>query len=139
MPPRDGGKKVKLFKEFRDFITRGNLVDLAVAFIVATAFGLIVKAMVDSVLMPLIAAIVGKPTFDQLTVTINGAVIPYGTFITAVVNFLLVAAAVFFFIVKPYNMWRSRRAKAEEAAAPAPAEEIVLLREIRDRLTVTGP
>lgn len=130
---------MKLFKEFRDFITRGNLVDLAVAFIVATAFGLIVKAMVDSVLMPLIAAIVGKPTFDQLTVTINGAVIPYGTFITAVVNFLLVAAAVFFFIVKPYNMWRSRRAKAEEAAAPAPAEEIVLLREIRDRLTVTGP
>jgi large conductance mechanosensitive channel len=134
-------EKVKLFKEFRDFITRGNLIDLAVAFIIAAAFGAIVTALVDKVLMPLIAAIAGKPNFDALTVTVHNAVIPYGTFITAVVNFLLIAAAVFFFIVKPYNMWRARQAQGKEAAPAAPAEppeEIVLLRQIRDRLTVTN-
>jgi large conductance mechanosensitive channel len=68
-------------------------------------------------------------------------VIPYGSFLTALVTFLLVAAAVFFFVVKPYNMYRARRAKAEEAApaaAPEPAEEIVLLRQIRDQLTITN-
>jgi large conductance mechanosensitive channel len=72
---------------------------------------------------------------------VNGAVIPYGSFLTVLVNFLLVAAAVFFFLVKPYNMWRNRRAKAEAAAPepPAqPAEEVVLLREIRDSLRITG-
>jgi large conductance mechanosensitive channel len=134
-------EKVKLFKEFRDFITRGNLIDLAVAFIIAAAFGAIVTALVDKVLMPLIAAIAGQPNFDALTVTVHNAVIPYGTFITAVVNFLLIAAAVFFFIVKPYNMWRARQDKAKEVSPAAPAEppeEIVLLRQIRDQLTVTN-
>ncbi|HSQ36744.1 MAG TPA: MscL family protein, partial [Acidimicrobiia bacterium] len=89
---------------------------------------------VDFVIMPLISAIVGKPSFDDLVWTLNDAVIPYGMFITALVTFVLIAAAVFFFIVRPYNAWRERKAKAEEAAPAAPAEEIVLLREIRDRL-----
>jgi len=132
---------VKILKEFKDFITKGNLIDLAVAFIIAAAFGAVIKAFVDFLIMPFIAAIFGQPSFDGLTFTVNDAVIPYGSFLTALVTFLLVAAAVFFFIVKPYNMYRARKAKAEEgapAAAPEPAEEILLLRQIRDQLTITN-
>lgn len=126
---------MKILKEFKDFITRGNLIELAVAFIIAAAFGAVITALVGNIIMPLIAAIFGQPSFDQLTATVNDAVIPYGTFLTALVNFLLIAAAVFFFIVKPYNMWKARAAQAAEAAPAEPAEEIVLLREIRDRLS----
>jgi large conductance mechanosensitive channel len=132
---------VKILKEFKEFITKGNLIDLAVAFIIAGAFAAVVGGLVNFLIMPLIAAIVGKPSFDTLTFTLNDAVIPYGSFITVLVNFLLVAAAVFFFIVKPYNMWKARQAKAVEvapAAAPEPAEEILLLRQIRDQLTITN-
>jgi len=125
---------VKTLKEFKDFITKGNLIELAVAFVIAVAFGAVIKAFVDFVIMPLISAIVGKPSFDDLVWTLNDAVIPYGMFITALVTFVLVAAAVFFFVVRPYNSWRERKARAEEVAPAAPAEEIVLLREIRDRL-----
>ena len=125
---------MKILKEFKDFIIKGNLIDLAVAFVIAAAFGAVIKAFVDFVIMPLISAIVGKPSFDTLTWTLNDAVIPYGMFITALITFVLIAAAVFFFIVRPYNAWKARKAAAEEAAPAAPAEEIVLLREIRDRL-----
>lgn len=125
---------MKIMREFKDFVARGNLIEIAVGLVIALAFSAVINALVNSLLMPLIAAIVGKPTFDDLTFTLNDAVIPYGTLITAIVTFLLIAAAVFFFVVKPYNMWRARQAKGEEAAPPAPAEEIVLLREIRDRL-----
>jgi len=126
---------VKVLKEFKDFLTKGNLIEIAVAFVIAAAFGAVIKALVDFVIMPFIAAIVGKPTFDDLVWTLNDAVIPYGMFITALVTFVLIAAAVFFFIVKPYNAYKARRAEAEEAAPAAPAEDIVLLREIRDRLS----
>ena len=132
---------MKLIREFKEFITKGNLIDLAVAFIIAAAFGAVVKGLVDFLIMPLIAAVFGQTSFDGLTATVNGAVIPYGSFLTVLVNFLLVSAAVFFFLVKPYNMWRNRRARAEAAApapAPEPAEEIALLREIRDSLRLTG-
>jgi len=126
---------VKILKEFKDFLTKGNLIEIAVAFVIAAAFGAVIKALVDFVIMPFIAAIVGKPSFDDLVWTLNDAVIPYGMFITALVTFVLIAAAVFFFIVKPYNAYKARRAEAEEAAPAAPAEDIVLLREIRDRLS----
>jgi len=132
---------VKIFKEFKDFITKGNLIDLAVAFIIAGAFAAVVGGLVNFLIMPFIAAIFGQPSFDSLTFTLNDAVIPYRSFLTALVNFLLIAAAVFFFIVKPFNMWKARQAKAVEAApasAPEPAEEIVLLRQIRDQLTITN-
>ena len=132
---------MKILKEFKDFVTRGNLIDLAVAFIIAGAFAGVITGFVQLLIMPFIAAIVGQPSFDSLTFTLNDAVIPYGSFLTVLVNFLLIAAAVFFFLVKPYNMWRARRAKAVEdapAAAPEPAEEIVLLRQIRDQLTITN-
>jgi large conductance mechanosensitive channel len=132
---------VKILKEFKDFITRGNLVDLAVAFIIAAAFAAVVGGLVNFLIMPLIAAIFGQPSFDSLTFTLNDAVIPYGSFLTVLVNFLLIAAAVFFMIVKPFNAWKARRAQAEAAAPaapPEPAEEIVLLRQIRDQLTITN-
>ncbi|HSQ38298.1 MAG TPA: large conductance mechanosensitive channel protein MscL [Acidimicrobiia bacterium] len=125
---------MKVLKEFKDFITKGSLIELAVAFVIAVAFGAVIKAFVDFVIMPLISAIVGKPSFDDLVWTLNDAVIPYGMFITALVTFVLVAAAVFFFVVRPYNSWKERKAAAEEATPEVPAEEIVLLREIRDRL-----
>ncbi len=125
---------MKILKEFKDFITKGNLIDLAVAFIIAGAFAAVVGGLVNFLIMPFIAAIFGQPSFDSLTFTLNDAVIPYGSFITALVNFLLVAAAVFFVIVRPYSQWKARQAKAVEAAPAAPAEEIVLLRQIRDRL-----
>ena len=126
---------MKILKEFKDFMTKGNLIEIAVGLVMALAFTAVINALVTNVLMPLIAAIFGKPSFDDLTATLNESVMPYGTFITALVTFLLIAAAVFFFVVKPYNAWKARRAKAEEAAPAAPAEEIVLLREIRDRLS----
>ena len=132
---------MRILKEFKDFITKGNLIDLAVAFIIAGAFAAVIGGLVNFLIMPLIAAIFGQTSFDSLTFTLHGAVIPYGSFLTVLVNFLLVAAAVFFVIVKPYNMWRARQAKAEAAApaaAPEPAEEIVLLRQIRDQLTITN-
>ena len=125
---------MKILREFKDFITKGNLIDLAVAFIIAGAFAAVVGGLVNFLIMPLIAAIVGQPSFDSLTFTLNDAVIPYGSFITVLIIFLLVAAAVFFIIVRPYSRWKARQAKAVEAAPAAPAEEIVLLREIRDRL-----
>ena len=132
---------MKIVKEFKDFVTKGNLIDLAVAFIIAGAFAGVVAGMVNFLIMPLIAAIFGQTSFDSLSFTLHGAVIPYGSFLTVLVNFLLVAAAVFFVLVKPYNMWRARQARAEAAAPaapPEPAEEIVLLRQIRDQLTITN-
>ena len=109
---------MKILKDLKDFITKGNLIEIAVGLVMALAFTAVINALVNNVLMPLIAAIFGKPSFDDLTATLNESVIPYGTFITAVVTFLLIVAA-FFFVVKPYNAWKARRAKAEEAA-PAP-------------------
>ena len=126
---------MKILKEFKDFITKGNLIEIAVGLVMALAFTAVINALVSNILMPLIAAIFGQPSFDDLTVTLNDAVIPYGAFITALVTFLLIAAAVFFFVVKPYNAWKARKARTEEAAPAEPAEEIVLLREIRDRLS----
>lgn len=122
---------IGLVKEFRDFIMRGNVVDLAVAVVIGAAFGALVTAFVENLLTPLIAAIFGEPDFSQLTFTINGSVFKYGVFINAVISFLLIALAVYFVIVKPYNHYRSRKAVEEPAE---PAEEVLLLREIRDLL-----
>lgn len=132
---------MRILKEFKEFITKGNLIDLAVAFIIAGAFATVVGGLVNFLIMPFVAAIFGQPSFEGLTFTLNDAVIPYGSFITVLVNFLLIAAAVFFVIVRPYNMWKARQARGVEAApeaAPEPAEEIVLLRQIRDQLTITN-
>ncbi|MFN8188319.1 MAG: large-conductance mechanosensitive channel protein MscL [Gaiellales bacterium] len=124
-------RSLGLVKEFRDFIMRGNVVDLAVAVVIGAAFGALVTAFVENLLTPLIAAIFGKPDFSELTFTINGSVFKYGVFINAVISFLLIALAVYFIIVKPYNRYRARKAVEEPAE---PAEEVLLLREIRDLL-----
>ena len=102
-------------KGFRDFLTRGNVVELAVAFVIGTAFATVVMALVTDIVNPLIAIPGGKPSFDSFTVTVNGSVIKYGTFITAVIAFVLVAAAVYYLFVVPYMKMKARR--AEPAAA----------------------
>ena len=98
-----------LLKEFRAFILRGNLVDLAVAIVVGTAFTALVNSFVKSIVTPLIAAIFGKPDFSGLSFTINGSHFTYGEFFNAVLTFLIVAAVMFFFVVKPVNALLERR------------------------------
>ncbi len=105
-----------MLKEFRDFLMRGNLVELAVAFVMGVAFAAVVNSFVNDLVMPIIAMIVGKPDFSDLTFTINDAVFRYGSFITAVITFAAIAAAVFFFVVKPMDAIRARMTKPEEAA-----------------------
>ena len=97
--------------EFKQFLLRGNVVDLAVGVVVGAAFGTIVSALVTDILTPLISAIAKVPDFGGLTLTLNGSHFMYGHFINALISFILVAAAVFFFVVKPMNMLvaRSRR------------------------------
>ena len=96
-------------KEFRDFLLRGNLIQLAVAFVLGVAFAAVVNSFVTNLVMPIIAAIVGKPNFDDLTFTIHKSVFTYGAFITDVITFVAIAAAVFFFVVKPVDMLTKRR------------------------------
>jgi large conductance mechanosensitive channel len=104
-----------MLKEFRDFLLRGNIVELAVAFVMGLAFAAVVNSLVNDLIMPIIAMIIGKPNFDDLTFTINNATFRYGAFITVVIQFVAIAAAVFFFVVKPVNALLQRyRSPAEE-------------------------
>ena len=104
-----------MLKEFRDFLLRGNIVELAVAFVLGVAFGALITSFVDNLLMPVIAMIFGKPDFRELTFTINDAVFRYGSFLTDLLTFVAVALAVFFFVVKPVNALVNRvRSPAEE-------------------------
>ena len=107
--------------EFRTFLMRGNLVELAVAFVIGAAFGALVKAFVDDLITPIIAAIFGKQDFSNLYFTINDSRFLYGDFINAAITFLSVAAAVFFFVVKPVNAIAERRAKSPDDDDPARA------------------
>ena len=122
-----------MVQEFRDFIAKGNMVEIAVGFIMGVAFTALVGALVDNVLMPIVAIPFGEPSFDAIIWTINGSQILIGSFITALVAFLLVAVAVFFFIVKPYNAYRARTETVEEEEEAGPTE-VELLTEIRDTL-----
>jgi large conductance mechanosensitive channel len=105
-----------LASEFKAFILRGNVVDLAVAVVIGAAFGAVVTALVKDIITPIIS-IPGKADFSSLTFTINGSVFRYGDFINAVITFIVVAAAIFFFVVKPLNMLMARR-RVEETPAP---------------------
>ena len=100
-------------KEFRDFLMRGNLIQLAVAFVMGVAFAAVINSFVKNLVMPIIAAIVGKPNFNDLTFTIHKSVFTYGAFITDLITFAAIAAAVFFFIVKPVDMVTKRRGSQE--------------------------
>jgi len=103
-----------MLREFKDFVMKGNIVDLAVAFVIGVAFAGVVGALVGSLIMPLIAMIIGEPSFNELTFTINDAEFAYGSFITSVIDFVAVAAAIFFLVVKPMDAMKARTAKQEE-------------------------
>jgi len=105
-----------MIKEFRDFLMRGNLVELAVAFVMGLAFAALITSFVDDLIMPIVAMIIGKPSFNDLTFTINDAVFRYGAFLTAAITFVSTAAAIFFFVVKPANALRSRFETPQKAA-----------------------
>jgi large conductance mechanosensitive channel len=113
-----------LLREFRQFLMRGNVVDLAVAVVIGTAFGALVTALVRDILTPIIALIFGKHDFATLTFTINGSTFRYGDFINFLIAFVSVAAAVFFFVVKPINVFMSKRAgRPDPEAGTRPCSE----------------
>src|SRR5688500_11542644 len=115
-PRQSRAGRSPLIQEFKDFIFRGNIIELAVAFVMGLAFAAVVNSLVENLLMPVIAMIIGKPDFSGLDFTINDAVFRYGAFITEVIQFLAIAAAVFFFVVKPVQamLARMRREPIEE-------------------------
>lgn len=121
-----------MLKEFKDFIMKGNVLDLAVAVIIGAAFGAVVKSLTDDIIMPLIGLVLGGVDFTTLSFQVGDAVVAYGKFIQAIVYFLIIAF-VLFLIVRSFNKMNERK-KAQVAAPAAPAEDVVLLREIRDLL-----
>lgn len=100
---------MKVLREFRDFLFQGNILEIAIAFVIGTAFAILVKSFVDNLVMPVVAAIIGKPDFRDLTFTVNDSVFRYGAFLTDAIVFVAVVAAIFFVIVKPVNAMRERR------------------------------
>jgi large conductance mechanosensitive channel len=118
-----------MLKGFKDFLMRGNVVDLAVAVVIGAAFGTVVQAFVK-VLMSLIGKMGGQPNFNDW----QPGHVPLGAFVTALVAFIMVAAAIYFFVVMPLNKLAERRARGVEPKTEAPGEEVALLTEIRDSL-----
>ena len=116
-----------MLKEFKEFAMKGNIVDLAVAVIIGGAFGKIVTALTQTIIMPLISLVLGKASVQDMSVTIGNTVFPIGGFLQAIIDFILIAF-VLFLIIKLMN----KAAKKKEAAPPPTPEEILLLREIRD-------
>lgn len=120
---------------FKKFLMRGNVVDLAVAVVMGAAFGAIVTALVNDMIMPLITAIFGKQNYDNLTFTLNKSVFKYGNLISAIITFLAIAAVVYFLIVAPLNHLAERRRARSGAPEAEPTEtEKELLAQIRDLL-----
>lgn len=124
-----------MFKEFKQFLFRGNLLDLATAVIIGVAFNAVVNSFVKDVLTPIIAAVAGEPNFDRLTFKLGDGVIAYGTFLNTVFNFLIVATVIFV-ILKAASKAQKLRATTDVGSedAPPPSDEAVLLAEIRDLL-----
>ena len=110
-----------MLKEFRDFILRGNVVDLAIAVVIGAAFGALVTAFVADFMTPLIAAVGGQPDFSGLTFTINESVFRYGHFINVLISFLIIAAVVFFFVVRPLNQLMARMKPEQPVDIPTRA------------------
>ena len=129
-----------MLKEFRDFLFRGNIVELAVAFVMALAFAAVVNSLVNDLIMPVIAMIIGKPDFSDLSFTINDARFRYGAFITHLIQFAAIAAAVFFFVVRPVNMLLQRfRSPAEEGMPDEERRHQELLTAVRDISSPSRP
>ncbi|HZD21813.1 MAG TPA: large conductance mechanosensitive channel protein MscL [Acidimicrobiia bacterium] len=123
-----------MIKEFREFAIKGNVVDLAVGFVLGVAFAAVVTSLVENVLTPLIAAVFEQPDFSALTIGVGDSEIRYGSFLNAIISFLLVALALFLFVVKPYNSLNARLVREPESVPVEPPQDIVLLTEIRDTL-----
>jgi large conductance mechanosensitive channel len=118
-----------MIKGFKDFLMRGNVIDLAVAVVIGAAFGTVIKAFVD-VILSLVGKLGGKPNFND----IQPGGVPVGAFITALVAFIFVAAAVYLAVIMPLNKLAERRAQGVEPETTVPSEEVALLTEIRDSL-----
>ncbi len=123
-----------MWKEFKEFLQRGNVVDLAIAVILGAAFGAIVTSLVNDLIMPLVGIIIGGVSFTGLVFQVGSAQLKYGNFIQALVNFLIIAF-VLFLAVKAYNRMRAPK-PAAPVAPPPPPQDVVLLSEIRDLLKV---
>lgn len=121
-----------MLKEFKEFAMKGNIVDLAVAVVIGGAFGKIVTALTDSIIMPIISLVVGKGGVGDMVFTIGNTVFPIGVFLQAVIDFILIAF-VLFMLIKAMNTMKKKEEAAPAAPAPTP-EDITLLREIRDAL-----
>jgi len=121
-----------MLKEFRAFMLRGNIIELAVAIVIGVAFGALVTSLVANLLTPIVAAIIGKPDFSNLTFAINGSVFHYGSFLNALIAFVSIAAAVFFFVVRPVDAIQRRM--GIEKPEDGRSDEAALLEEIRDIL-----
>lgn len=122
----------KFVSEFKEFISRGNVLDMAVGVVIGGAFTAIVTALVDNIITPLIGVLVGGLDFTGLSVKVGEATIGYGAFIQAVINFLLISFVIFC-VIRSFNKLAKKK-EEEPATSPAPAEDVVLLREIRDLL-----
>ena len=121
-----------MWNEFKQFISRGNVIDLAVAVVMGTAFSAIVNSLVNDVIMPIVGVVLGGLDFTGLAIQVNDAAILYGNFIQAIINFLIIAASMFFVVKGANSMMKSK--EQAPAAPPAPTTEEKLLTEIRDLL-----
>jgi large conductance mechanosensitive channel len=129
--------EIAMLKGFKEFLMRGNVIDLAVAVVIGTAFGAVVTAMVAGLLTPLIGAVGGIKDFSGATFTLNGSVFHYGAVINAIITFILIAAAIFFFVIYPLQRIQEMRRRGD-SPTPSPSDEVVLLTEIRDLLRNEG-
>ena len=128
-----------MLKGFKDFLMRGNVVDLAVAVVIGAAFSKVVDGLLKGLINPLIAAVAGEPNLDSVwTFKLNKAEFSVGLLLTPLVNFLLISAAIYFVVVMPLNKLAERRAKGIEPETDAPSEDVALLTEIRDLLARRG-
>jgi len=118
-----------MLKEFREFLQQGNVIDLAMAVIIGGAFGAIINSLVDDIFMPVIGILIGGIDFSGLSIQVGEAVILFGNFIQAIINFVIIASAVFL-VIRSYNQLRSE----EQSAPPKPSVEEKILAEIRDLL-----
>jgi large conductance mechanosensitive channel len=125
-------------KGFKDFLMRGNVVDLAVAVVIGIAFGMVVNAFATDFIGGLIGAVGGVPDFGGAGPTLNGSKVVIGSTINALINFLIVAGVVYFVVVLPMNALAERRKRGQEPETQAPAEDVALLQEIRDLLRARG-
>ncbi len=123
-----------MWKDFQAFISRGNVIDLAIAVIIGGAFGAIVTSLVNDIVMPLIGILIGGVDFTGLSLVVGNATLTYGNFIQAIINFLVIAFAIFMMVRSINNMQAALQKEKEAAPPPGPSEEEKLLTEIRDLL-----